>query len=224
MPTPPSTRSRRCPDRPIPGPTPDQPSLRSGPPYHMTDMIAAEPAIARRILTSHLVAGGPAAALADAVRAAAIAGAPIVVTGCGTSEHAALGVAEILRDAARAAGLRRAGRSRGPGVRTVPRPAVVRAGHRRVARGRDGRDERGARSRAGCRGSNGAPDGQFDGRPARRRGGPGARRGDRRAGPELVSHGGLHQPDAGGCRRRCAPVRAIAGHRERRGTACRGNP
>lgn len=95
---------------PLPGPPEpwaytDQPSPRSGPPYHMTDMIAAEPAIARRILARHAVAAGPAAALADAVRTAILAGSPIVVTGCGTSEHAALGVAEILREASRAAGL-----------------------------------------------------------------------------------------------------------------------
>lgn len=95
---------------PLPGPpdpwaSTDQPSLRSGPPYHMTEMIAAEPAIARRILTRHGVADGPAAALADAVREAATAGAAVVVTGCGTSEHAALGVAEILREARAAAGL-----------------------------------------------------------------------------------------------------------------------
>jgi glucosamine--fructose-6-phosphate aminotransferase (isomerizing) len=95
---------------PLPGPpdpwaSTDQPSLRSGPPYHMTEMIAAEPAIARRILTRHGVADGPAAALADAVREAATAGAAVVVTGCGTSEHAALGVAEILREASAAAGL-----------------------------------------------------------------------------------------------------------------------
>jgi len=95
---------------PLPGP-PDPwtytetPSLRSGPPYHMTEMIAAEPAIAGRILARHVVAGGPAAALADAIRTAAGRGEPIVVTGCGTSEHAALGVAEILGEAARAAGL-----------------------------------------------------------------------------------------------------------------------
>ena len=98
------------PRTPLPGP-PDpwaymeMPSLRSGPPYHMTDMISAESAIAERILTRHLVAGGSAAALADAVRATAVAGTPIIVTGCGTSEHAALGIAEILREAARAAGL-----------------------------------------------------------------------------------------------------------------------
>jgi glutamine---fructose-6-phosphate transaminase (isomerizing) len=81
------------------------PSLRSGPPYHMTEMIAAEPALAGRILARHVAAGGPAAALADAIRAASIAGAPIIVTGCGTSEHAALGAAEILREAAQAGGV-----------------------------------------------------------------------------------------------------------------------
>ena len=95
---------------PLPGPpepwtSTDTPSLRSGPPYHMTEMIAAEPALARRILARHAAPGGPAEALATAVRAAADARAPIIVTGCGTSEHAALGVAEILREAATLAGL-----------------------------------------------------------------------------------------------------------------------
>jgi glutamine---fructose-6-phosphate transaminase (isomerizing) len=84
----------------------DQPSLRSGPPYHMTEMILAEPAIAGRILARHTAPGGPAQALAQAVREAADAGDPVIVTGCGTSEHAALGVAEILRDAMQAAGVR----------------------------------------------------------------------------------------------------------------------
>jgi fructoselysine-6-P-deglycase FrlB-like protein len=98
------------PNAPLPGPPDpgayvDQPSLRSGPPYHLTEMIAAEPAIARRILSRHGAGGGPAAALAAAVAEAARAGAPVIVTGCGTSEHAALGVAEILREAGRAAGL-----------------------------------------------------------------------------------------------------------------------
>ena len=95
---------------PLPGPpdpwaSTDMPSLRSGPPYHMTEMIEAEPELARRILARHVATGGPAAALAAAVRAAAEAGTPIIVTGCGTSEHAALGAAEILREAGRVAGL-----------------------------------------------------------------------------------------------------------------------
>ena len=81
------------------------PSLRSGPPYHMTEMIAAEPALARRILSRLADPGGPAARLAEAIRSAAVAGAPISVVGCGTSEHGALGAVEILRDAMGQAGL-----------------------------------------------------------------------------------------------------------------------
>jgi glucosamine--fructose-6-phosphate aminotransferase (isomerizing) len=80
------------------------PSSRPGPPYHMTDMIAAEPALAGRLLR-RLAGGGPTRGLADAIRAAVTAGDPVVVTGCGTSEHAALAIAEILRDATAVAGL-----------------------------------------------------------------------------------------------------------------------
>jgi len=83
----------------------DQPSLRGGPPYHMTEMIAAEPALAGRILERLGDPAGPAGRLAGAVGQAASAGEPIVVTGCGTSEHAALAIVEILREAIRAAGM-----------------------------------------------------------------------------------------------------------------------
>ena len=98
------------PTAPLPGPpdpwaSTDTPGPRSGPPYHMTDMIAAEPALARRVLTSQTGADSQAAALATAIATAARGNRPIVVTGCGTSEHAALGTVEILREAARAAGL-----------------------------------------------------------------------------------------------------------------------
>ena len=82
-----------------------QPSGRDGPPYHMTEMIAAEPFIARRILDRLADPHGPAGQLAGAVGQAASAGEPIVVTGCGTSEHAALAVVEILTEAVRAAGM-----------------------------------------------------------------------------------------------------------------------
>jgi glutamine---fructose-6-phosphate transaminase (isomerizing) len=71
----------------------------------MTDMISAEPAVARRLLERQSGADSDAAALAAAIAEAARAGHSIVVTGCGTSEHAALGAVEILRDAMRAAGL-----------------------------------------------------------------------------------------------------------------------
>ena len=83
----------------------DMPSARSGPPYHMTDMIAAEPHLAGRLLGRLLSRGSAAGELAGAVRDAASVGHPIVVTGCGTSEHGAQGVADILREALRAGGI-----------------------------------------------------------------------------------------------------------------------
>ena len=63
------------PSAPLPGP-PDPwdsaptPSRRAGPPYHMTDMIAAEPALAGRIVERLAGRRRPAAGLADAIRAA----------------------------------------------------------------------------------------------------------------------------------------------------------
>ncbi|MEO6577726.1 MAG: SIS domain-containing protein [Candidatus Limnocylindria bacterium] len=73
------------------------PAYRGRAPYVMSEMIAAEPALAERML--HRLASDPALAeLVTAVRAAAAADQPIVVTGCGTSEHAAMAVAELLTD------------------------------------------------------------------------------------------------------------------------------
>jgi fructoselysine-6-P-deglycase FrlB-like protein len=80
------------------------PAYRDGPPWATAEMVAAEPALVARV-GARVVASGAAAALASAVREAAEAGLPVVVTGCGTSEHAAMGVAAILRDGWRAAGL-----------------------------------------------------------------------------------------------------------------------
>lgn len=92
-----------------PAPTPwestDTPSPRDGPPYHMTEMIAAEPHVARRILTALAEPTGAASRLAGEIGQATSAGEPVVLTGCGTSEHGALGAVEILRDAIRAAGM-----------------------------------------------------------------------------------------------------------------------
>jgi glucosamine--fructose-6-phosphate aminotransferase (isomerizing) len=98
------------PERPLPGPpdpwaATDPPAGRDGPPYAMTQMIAAEPALSRRVLAHLAGPSGPAAELAAAIREAALAGAPIVAVGCGTSEHGALGFAAIVRDAMQAAGL-----------------------------------------------------------------------------------------------------------------------
>ncbi|HEU5205414.1 MAG TPA: hypothetical protein VFU17_14070 [Candidatus Limnocylindrales bacterium] len=102
------------PDAALPGP-PDpwqstsMPSLRSGPPYHMTEMIEAEPGLARRLLTALAAPDGAAARLAGAVSAAAEDGQPIIVTGCGTSEHAALAGVDVLRDALRSLDIPTAG-------------------------------------------------------------------------------------------------------------------
>lgn len=80
------------------------PAARPGPPFAMTEMIAAQPALAARI-AGRLVTDGSASALAAALRENAAHGGSVVVTGCGTSEHAALAIVEVLRDAWRAAGL-----------------------------------------------------------------------------------------------------------------------
>jgi glutamine---fructose-6-phosphate transaminase (isomerizing) len=102
------------PTAPLPG-APDpwastsRPSPRSGPPYHMTEMIEAEPALAERILDRLEPVGSGAAELARVIRRTIRIGDPVVVTGCGTSEHAAYGVAEILREAVRAAEIRAPG-------------------------------------------------------------------------------------------------------------------
>jgi fructoselysine-6-P-deglycase FrlB-like protein len=74
------------------------PPFRSRPPYLMSEMIAAEPALAAR-LVRRLAADETLGQLADAVRAAVTKGHPIVTTGCGTSEHAAMAIAALLEEA-----------------------------------------------------------------------------------------------------------------------------
>jgi len=78
------------------------PELRSGPPWVMEEMIAAEPGLAELIRGQAAVAG----AIADAARRALEDGAAVVVTGCGTSEHAAMAVAALLDTAAVRQGIR----------------------------------------------------------------------------------------------------------------------
>ncbi|HYN63909.1 MAG TPA: SIS domain-containing protein [Candidatus Limnocylindrales bacterium] len=92
------------PGAPDPWASSSLPAWRDAPPYAMTEMIAAEPALAER-LVRRLSVDPSAAALADAVRTAAQAGDAIVLTGCGTSEHAAMIGAALLDDALRAAGV-----------------------------------------------------------------------------------------------------------------------
>jgi glutamine---fructose-6-phosphate transaminase (isomerizing) len=92
------------PETPLPG-APDPwrasatPAARPGPPYLMTEMIAAEPGLAERLLVRLADPTGPAGRLAQLIRTTAGAHEPIVVTGCGTSEHGALGFVEIVRSA-----------------------------------------------------------------------------------------------------------------------------
>lgn len=74
------------------------PAFRSRPPYLMTEMIAAEPALAQRLIT-RLRDNDALSAVADAVAGAQLRSEPILVTGCGTSEHAAIAVAELLTEA-----------------------------------------------------------------------------------------------------------------------------
>jgi glutamine---fructose-6-phosphate transaminase (isomerizing) len=81
--------------------TDDFPELRDAPPWVMEEMIVAQARLAAPILGADRP---EVTRLRDAVAAAAAAGEPVVVTGCGTSEHAALAVAELFTDSFRRAG------------------------------------------------------------------------------------------------------------------------
>ena len=128
----PSVTAHPDPEATLPGPPEPwdflpQPSRRHGPPWWMTEMIAAEPALSGRILRRlgvlrrssgapgvppRLEVPGrdtPAGRLATAIRGTLEKGAPVVVTGCGTSEHGARAFAAIIADAATRAGIRGAG-------------------------------------------------------------------------------------------------------------------
>ena len=92
------------PEAPLPG-APDpwagstMPPLRDGAPYAMTEMIAAEPALAERL--ARRLATDPAVEMLVAwVRDAMAAQAPVTILGCGTSEHAAEGIAAMWREVA----------------------------------------------------------------------------------------------------------------------------
>ncbi|PZR62965.1 MAG: hypothetical protein DLM71_06005 [Chloroflexi bacterium] len=71
------------------------PDRRSDPPFLMTEMIEAEPALAER-LVARLERDVRVAQLVTALRHTAEAGLPVVTTGEGTSLHAAMGLAAIL--------------------------------------------------------------------------------------------------------------------------------
>ena len=86
----------RLPGPPEPWVPSTMPAVRDGPPYALTEMIAAEPAFAER-LVDRLGGDRALARLVLGIRSAADSSGRIVITGCGTSEHGALGVADILR-------------------------------------------------------------------------------------------------------------------------------
>ncbi len=104
-----------------------QPARRDGPPWWMTEMIEAEPALAGRVLRRLGVvrrsSGVPgvgarlevpgretaAGRLSMAIRGTLEKGEPVVVTGCGTSEHGAQAFAAIVGEAAARGGIRGAG-------------------------------------------------------------------------------------------------------------------
>ena len=94
---------RRAANEPLPGPpepwtASEIPAFRGRPPYFMSEMIAAEPALAERLI--HRLSGEETISqLVSAIREAASAGRPILTTGCGTSEHAAMGIAALLNEA-----------------------------------------------------------------------------------------------------------------------------
>ncbi|MEO8510460.1 MAG: SIS domain-containing protein [Chloroflexota bacterium] len=82
----------QLPGAPDPWAGSSMPAWRDAAPYAMTEMIAAEPALAER-LVSRLAADPALDRLVVAVREAAT----VTVAGCGTSEHAAMGIAAMLR-------------------------------------------------------------------------------------------------------------------------------
>ena len=158
------------------------PPFRSRPPYVMSEMIAAEPAVAER-LVRRLAKDPVLDRVASEIRAAVDAGRPVVTTGCGTSEHAAMAIAMLVSDALDLPA--------GSEVRSVQALETLRTADRRraaaggLARGRHARDERGDPCRPGGRG-----DDRADHRRAwiARRCPRRPRDPHRGAGPELVPH------------------------------------
>ena len=100
---PPFDPAARLPGLPSPWAFGPRPTFRDGPPYHMTEMIEAEPALAVRLL-GRLAEDPATTELAAAIRTAARERAPVILTGCGTSETAAQGGVEILRESLAASG------------------------------------------------------------------------------------------------------------------------
>jgi glutamine---fructose-6-phosphate transaminase (isomerizing) len=94
----PRTPNQLLPGAPDPWAPSTMPPFRSRPPYVMSDMIAAEPAVAER-LVRRLAKDEALDRLATAIHEHLDSGRPVVTTGCGTSEHAAMGVAMLISSA-----------------------------------------------------------------------------------------------------------------------------
>ena len=87
----------RLPGAPDPWAPSEMPARRPGPPYAMTEMIAAEPALAGRLLRK-LTADPGLEQVAGLIRDAVEHHLPVTITGCGTSHHAAMAVARLVAD------------------------------------------------------------------------------------------------------------------------------
>ncbi len=90
------------PGAPLPGaPDPwapsDMPGRRAGPPYAMTEMIEAEPALAGRLVRK-LTADPGLVQVTELILDAVRHNRPVTITGCGTSHHAAMAVASLVAD------------------------------------------------------------------------------------------------------------------------------
>jgi len=88
----------QLPGAPEPWAPSTMPARRASPPYAMTEMIAAEPALAARV-ADRAVHDPATAALVEWIRDSADGREPITTTGCGTSEHAAMAAAELVANA-----------------------------------------------------------------------------------------------------------------------------
>jgi fructoselysine-6-P-deglycase FrlB-like protein len=93
------------PEQPLPGaPDPwapsDMPAWRDGPPFLMTEMIAAAPALAGR-LVGRLQADPVVSAVSGEIGNAIRSHRPVITTGCGTSQHAAMAMAALLAHGSR---------------------------------------------------------------------------------------------------------------------------
>ena len=97
--------------------TDEFPELRSGPPWVTEEMVAAQPGLARQMLSS------PPEGIVD-LAAAIRSGEPVTVVGCGTSEHGALAIAALVE---RGAGWRAGRRRSWPASRST-RPSEPQRG------------------------------------------------------------------------------------------------